>query len=149
MLSKGDYELFKEEVVTASASPQKGKEQNSWKKILVVDDEPNICQLARYCLEDSFQVFTTSKSSEVVSTAAREHPDLILLDIMMPQMSGIECARQLKLHPTTKNIPIIFLSAKDRLQDVTEAMAAGGIDYITKPFEPEELSKRIQKHLVK
>lgn len=74
-------------------------------------------------------------------------PDLILLDINMPQMNGYEVCKQLKIHEKTKRIPVIFLSALDDVFDKVAAFKVGGVDYITKPFQDEEVIARVQTHL--
>ncbi len=115
--------------------------------ILVVDDEPRIVDLIKVSLEDDFRVITANSGNEALHKARYEHPDLITMDIMMPGMSGFEVVRELKKWDDTANIPVVFLSAKDQIKDMYKGILTGGEDYITKPFEPEDLVKRIHATL--
>src|SRR3989344_1494403 len=108
-------------------------------KILVVDDEPHIANLIKASLEDDFDVVVVNGGNEALHAARYEHPDLITMDIMMPGMSGFEVVEELKKWDDTCNIPVVFLSAKDKLKDMYKGMLTGADDYITKPFEPEDL----------
>jgi len=115
--------------------------------ILVVDDEPRIVELIRISLEDDFNVITANSGNEALHKAKDEQPDLITMDIMMPGMSGFEVVKELKKWDDTAHIPVVFLSAKDQIKDMYKGILTGGDDYITKPFEPEDLVKRIQASL--
>ena len=114
-------------------------------KILVVDDDPDIIEILRYNLSlAGYQVKTASNGKEAVKKAKLFLPEIILLDIMMPEMDGIEACNQIKLLPSLKKTMIIFLSA--RSEDFTQIAAfdAGGDDYITKPVKPKILLRKIQ-----
>jgi DNA-binding response OmpR family regulator len=113
-------------------------------KILVVDDEPHIANLIKISLEDDFEVIVANSGNEALHKARYERPDLITMDIMMPGMSGFEVVEELKKWDDTKKVPVIFLSAKDKLKDMYKGMLTGADDYITKPFEPEDLVKRVK-----
>ncbi len=116
--------------------------------ILIVDDIPNNVQLLSSLLIQSGYSVRSAMSGQKTLKMARENPpDLILLDIMMPGMSGYEVCQQLKAIEQTKDIPIIFLSALDAPFDKVKAFEIGGVDYITKPFEISEAIARVKTHL--
>ena len=116
-------------------------------KVLVVDDEPHIVNLIRLTLQNDFEVITANSGNEALHKAVEQAPDIITMDIMMPGMSGFEVVEELKKYEDTKEIPVIFLSAKDKLADMYDGLDVGGDDYITKPFEPQDLAKRLKKTL--
>jgi len=116
-------------------------------KILIVDDEPHIINLIKLSLQDEYDIIVANSGNEAIHMVEDERPDLVTMDIMMPGMSGFEVVEEMRKFESTKDIPVIFLSAKDTLKDMQIGMEKGGDDYITKPFEPEELSKRIKEHL--
>ena len=116
--------------------------------ILIVDDSPLNLQLLRYFLErNGYKLELAPNGDQAMEFVRNQQPDLILLDIMMPGMDGIEVCRQLKEKEETKNIPIIFITALTGHQDKLRAFKAGGVDYITKPFMPEEVLARIKVHI--
>lgn len=123
--------------------------ENKKPTVLVVDDEPHIVNLIKLSLENEFNILTANSGNEALHKAKEEQPDLITMDIMMPGMSGFEVVEELKKWDDTSEIPVIFLSAKDKLKDMYEGMEIGAEDYITKPFEPDELSQRIKSSLKK
>ncbi len=113
--------------------------------ILVVDDEANIRQLVRYNLEK--EGFTCSEATDgraCLESVRRERPDLIILDIMLPEKDGLEVCRQLKAQPATAAIPIIMLTAKAEEIDTILGLEMGADDYMTKPFSPRELIARVK-----
>jgi DNA-binding response OmpR family regulator len=116
-------------------------------KILVVDDEPHIANLIKASLEDDFEVIIANSGNEALHRARYERPDLITMDIMMPGMSGFEVVEELKKWDDTNKVPVIFLSAKDKLKDMYKGMLTGADDYVTKPFEPDDLVKRVKATL--
>ncbi len=117
-------------------------------KILVVDDEPVICQLVADTLRsDGMDVICAVDGVEALKRARQERPNLIILDIMMPDMDGYELCRQLRRGFLTSNIPIIMLTALDQMPDKVKGMSEGADDYITKPFHPSELRTRVTAHL--
>jgi len=120
------------------------KEKGGKPKILVVDDEPHIANLIKASLEDDFEVILANSGNEALHRARYERPDLITMDIMMPGMSGFEVVEEFKKWEDTSKIPVIFLSAKDKLKDMYKGMLTGADDYVTKPFEPEDLVNRVK-----
>lgn len=118
------------------------------KKILVVDDEPDVTELVAYNLKaKGFHVETLNDATASISKARNYHPDLIILDIMMPHLSGIQICRILRNDNKLARIPIIFLTAKAEPQDRIEGLESGADDYLSKPFSPKELILRVESIL--
>lgn len=116
--------------------------------ILVIDDTTANLELLESILDDEGYEVRTSISGEMGLRAIEaQAPDLILLDIMMPGIDGYETCRLIKQNPHFKDIPVIFLSAKNESEDIVEAFQAGGVDYVNKPFNTDELLARIRTHL--
>ncbi|MCG3203873.1 MAG: Response regulator SaeR [Elusimicrobia bacterium] len=116
-------------------------------KILVVDDEKDVVELLKFLLEkDGYVVSTAYNGREALAAAKEIIPDLILLDVMMPEMDGYTVQTQLLEFPATKNIPIIILTAKGQLRDVF-AMSANVKAYIEKPFDPKTLRLKISESI--
>ena len=120
-------------------------------KILIADDEPSLRLLVRATLSanKSFELIEAFDGNEALSKAQKEFPDLILLDVMMPGLSGFEVCERLKNDPKTKNIIIIMLTAKGQQSDRDWAISVGTDYFLTKPFSPIELFNLIEKILVK
>lgn len=117
-------------------------------KILVVDDQPiNIKLLQRKLERQGMDVYVASNGRECLSSVAETKPDLILLDIMMPEMDGIETCQRLKSNPVTETIPIIFITAKASKEGKLEGLDAGAVDYITKPIDLDETLARVRTQL--
>ena len=113
--------------------------------ILVADDEPvNLALIKRRLEWEHYRVETAEDGGQAVEAAGRVLPDLIILDVMMPFMDGLQACRLLKEDPATRDIPVILLTARAQESDVQEGFAAGADDYIRKPFSPRELSARVQ-----
>ena len=113
-------------------------------KILVVDDEIYIVHILDFSLGmEGYEVLTALDGEQAIEKARAEKPDLIVLDIMMPKLDGYETCKLLKAGETTKDIPIILLSAKGRNVDQKIGFEVGADDYITKPFSPRKLVERI------
>ena len=113
-------------------------------KILIVDDEPDIRELIEYNLKkEGYQVFTASNGQEGVAEAKRSHPDLIILDIMMPKMDGIEACRVLRTMTEFKNTFMVFLTARSEEYSEIAGFNVGADDYIAKPIKPRALVSRI------
>ena len=111
--------------------------------ILLVDDNPDGLYAGTRILEHAgFKVITASDGEETLRIVEQELPDIVLLDVMMPKLDGLQVTKRLKSNPETRYIPIVLVSAKDGLQDVVEGLEAGADGYITKPFKPEELVAR-------
>jgi sigma-B regulation protein RsbU (phosphoserine phosphatase) len=116
--------------------------------ILVVDDTPaNLHLLSKMLSERGYRVRPVSNGSMALSVVQVEPPDIILLDIRMPEMDGYSVCEHLKADEETRDIPIIFISALDAIQDKVRAFQVGGLDYITKPFHVEEVLARVEAHL--
>jgi CheY-like chemotaxis protein len=116
-------------------------------RILVVDDEPNNLQLMMQILGDRYQLAFAPNGNKALEIARKLETDLILLDVMMPDMDGYEVCEKLKSNEVTKNIPIIFVTAKDEIGDETRGLELGAIDYITKPISPSIVKARVKNHL--
>lgn len=116
--------------------------------ILVIDDTPeNLLVLSAMLTEQGYKVRSVTKGSTGLRGAQAAPPDLILLDIKMPEMNGYEVCQHLKAGDRTREIPVIFISALDDVLDKVKAFAVGGVDYITKPFQVEEVLARVKNHL--
>ena len=114
-------------------------------RILLIEDDDNITELVRYNLERSgYIVDTTMDGEEGLLRALEEKPDLILLDWMLPNISGLEICRRLRRNSDSANIPIIMLTARAEEPDRIRGLETGADDYVTKPFSPKELTARIQ-----
>jgi CheY-like chemotaxis protein len=112
--------------------------------ILVVDDDPVIQKLLAVNFEmEGYHVVTASDGEEALDRVAAERPAVIVLDVMMPKVDGIEVLRRIKANPITANTPVLLLSAKAQAQDIDDGMAAGADFYLTKPFEPLDLLDRV------
>lgn len=116
--------------------------------ILVVDDTPMNIQILSKMLSSSYEVRIATRGEKALEIArSEEQPDLILLDIMMPEMDGYEVCRQLKSDTHTSSIPVIFVTAKNEVEDETKGFSLGAVDYIAKPFHLPIVQARIQTHL--
>lgn len=117
-------------------------------KILVADDERDIRELIGFTLRFAgFEVVLTSDGIEAIERTPLEQPDLILLDVRMPKMTGYEVCRQLKDNPLTSRIPIVFLSAKGQEGEIKQGLASGAVEYIVKPFAPDDLTRQVKEIL--
>ena len=113
-------------------------------KILVVDDDQNIRRLVSFNLSlEGHEILMARNGKEGIEIAVSSKPDIILMDIMMPIMNGYDACKWLKSDPRTKDIPLFMLSAKGQMTDLDEAFNVGADNYITKPFDVEELNKTI------
>ena len=117
-------------------------------KVLIVDDEPHIVKLIKMTLDPArYDIYEAYSGAEALEKAKTVYPDLITLDIMMPNMSGYDVCKMLKKNPLTSYIPIVMLSAKTELKDKMASILSGADDYLTKPFDPEELVNKINVNL--
>lgn len=124
------------------------KAVGSQKSILIVDDVPrNIQVLVNILREKDYKISVAPGGKKALEMVELFLPDLILLDIVMPQPDGFQVCKKLKASPRTKDIPIIFLSAKTETGDIVKGFELGAVDYVTKPFEKAELLARINTHL--
>ena len=118
--------------------------------ILVAEDERDIRDLIVFTLQmHGFRVLQSPNGQEAVKTATESLPDLILMDVRMPKMTGYEACRALKEIEEVKDIPVVFLSAKGQANEMETGLDAGADDYILKPFAPDYLTRRIQEILEK
>ena len=123
----------------------KSPEQAGGYAVLVVDDEEDLLELVRYNLAREGYVVTGVGTGEDALKAARKQPfDLIVLDLMLPAVDGLEVCRRLKSDPKTRDIPIIMLTAKSEESDMVAGLERGADDYISKPFGPRVLSARVK-----
>ena len=118
-------------------------------KVLVAEDDPDIQVILKMVLTrlGKCDVVITFQGDEVVPMAKANHPGLILLDVMLPEMSGFEICKVLKADPETKSIPVIFLTARSMPAEIQEAMTLGALGYLAKPFDPMTLVAQINKIL--
>ena len=117
-------------------------------RILLVDDIPQNLSLLSIVLEpEGYEILVAPDGETARKVALRARPDLILMDVMMPEVNGFESCRRLKANPETQEIPVIFLTARSEMESVVEGFRAGGVDYITKPFQLEEVLGRVATHL--
>ncbi len=117
-------------------------------KILVAEDERDIRDLVTFTLRFSgYEVVAAIDGADAVDKAAHERPDLILMDVRMPRMTGYEACKHLKANPVTANIPVVFLSAKGQEAEVRTGLDVGATEYILKPFAPDQLAARVKEVL--
>ena len=117
------------------------------KKILIVEDNADLLKVLQLLLKDPFDAIPAMKGAEAVDIAATERPDLILLDVVLPDMNGLEIARLIRERPETKSTPILAMTAKVSRIDEEECILSGCDDFIAKPFTFEQLLPRIEKLL--
>lgn len=118
---------------------------NQQKKILLAEDDSTLAEMLIYLLErQGCTVSHANNGSAALDLLAAERPDLVLLDIIMPQLSGYEVLRHIRKTADFKTLPVIMLTSQSQGKDVTEALEAGANDYIVKPFDPEELVARVK-----
>ncbi len=115
--------------------------------ILVVDDTPANIDVAKGVLSEDYRIQAAVNGPMALKVIEKKAPDLILLDIMMPEMDGYEVCRRIKENESTRDIPIIFLTAKAEVEDETKGLSLGAVDYITKPISPPILKERVRTHL--
>jgi two-component system sensor histidine kinase/response regulator len=119
-------------------------------RVLLVDDEPaNLELLGRRLAVIGCQTLEATSGAQALAIAVRELPDAILLDVMMPGMDGWETCRRLKADPATAELPVIFVTARDRAEDIAKGFEVGGMDYVPKPFEPLELTARVRSAIIR
>ncbi len=124
------------------------KEDGRKKRVLIVDDEPHIVNLVKLSLNnESYEVNGAYSAREAIRLMNSKSPDIVIVDIMMPGVNGYELCQAIRQNPKTKDVPIIILSAKSQMNDKLHAIDVGADDYITKPFDPMELERRIRLNL--
>lgn len=116
------------------------------RKVLIVDDDPSISKLLSMALSsEGYEVYEALNGIKGYKVARREKPDVVLLDIMMPEVDGFEVFRRIKLDPTTNGIPVLFVSAKSSEEDVNKGLSMGADGYITKPFAISYLLDKVNE----
>jgi DNA-binding response OmpR family regulator len=114
-------------------------------KILIAEDERDIRDLITFTLRFAgYEVVAASNGEEAVNLAFQELPDLILLDVRMPRMTGYEVCEKIKADSKTKDIPVMFLSAKGQETEIQAGLQSGAVEYLLKPFAPDQLTSRVQ-----
>ncbi len=120
------------------------------KKILIVDDEADLVETVRFPLEmEGFNVLVSYNGEDALNQARKEKPDLIILDLMLPKLDGYKVCRLLKFDEKYKHIPILMLTAKTQEKDKILGMETGADEYITKPFEMDDLMEKVKAYLNK
>jgi DNA-binding response OmpR family regulator len=118
------------------------------RKVLVAEDEPDIRGLIKFSLEFiDLEVIEASNGRDAVDRAAQEQPDLILMDVRMPKLTGYEACKELKEQESTRQIPIVFLSARGQDTEIQHGLELGADEYILKPFAPDQLQQRVKSIL--
>lgn len=118
------------------------------KTILIADDEPNIVISLEYLLQrEGYQVLVARDGQEALDTIALMPPDLVLLDVMLPRMSGFEVCQKLRANPACRNIRVLMLTAKGREVEISKGIALGADAYVTKPFSTKDLLQKIREQL--
>lgn len=117
-------------------------------KILIVDDSPLNTKLLKFILDEAgYRTVIASNGEEGIAAVNDHRPDLILLDVMMPDIDGFEVCRRVKSDPVNEHLPIIFITALDQTEDIVKGFELGGVDYVTKPFNKKVLLVRIKNHI--
>lgn len=114
-------------------------------KILIAEDERDIRDLITFTLRFAgHDIVAAANGEEAVQKALKEKPDLVLMDVRMPRMTGYEACKKMKSEESIKHIPVVFLSAKGQDSEVTAGLDAGAVEYILKPFSPDQLTERVR-----
>ena len=115
--------------------------------ILVVDDDPLNIEILGGILENSYDVLFATNGEDALESVSRNAPDLVLLDVMMPGMNGYEVCKEIKKNGPSANIPVIFVTSLESIEDEAYGLELGAIDYITKPFSPAVVRLRVHNHI--
>lgn len=121
---------------------------NSRAKILIVDDVPSNVHVLSRILRDDYDIYFATNGEKALELVQAQMPDLVLLDIMMPDMDGFEVCTRIKENPATSDIPVIFISARGEVEDETRGLQVGAIDFITKPISPPIVHARVRNHIL-
>jgi CheY-like chemotaxis protein len=114
-------------------------------RILIAEDEKDIRELISFTLRFAgHEVIATSNGEEAYNSTLQQIPDLVLLDVRMPRMTGYEACERIKADPSTRDIPVVFLSAKGQESEIQAGLQAGATEYILKPFSPDQLTERLR-----
>ncbi|MDJ0636676.1 MAG: response regulator transcription factor [Xenococcaceae cyanobacterium MO_188.B29] len=137
-----------EAALQSRLSPMKENSQKDSKKLLLIDDDPNLILLVKDYLEfRGYQVMTAENGREALDILEQNIPDMIICDVMMPEMDGYSLVNHIREEPRTNRIPVLFLSAKGQSQDRVKGLNEGADVYMVKPFEPEELVAQVESSL--
>ncbi len=146
---KNSANIHKKDQITHEKRPAVKKQFMS-QKVLIVDDKPENLSLFIDILRPfNYELSVATSGAMALESLKNIHPDLILLDVVMPEMNGYEVIKEIKKDKTTCDIPVIFLTAKDTTDDIVKGFEEGAVDYIAKPFHPKELIARVTTHLEK
>ena len=115
------------------------------KKVLAVDDEPSILAALKEILDEKFEFYSAKDGKQAIESMDSVKPDLIIMDVIMPEMDGFETVKQMRLSARAAVPPVIFLSARSSRAEVDQGLKLSGLDYITKPFSPSKLVKKIDE----
>ncbi|MGM0441812.1 MAG: response regulator [Elusimicrobiota bacterium] len=116
-------------------------------KILLVDDNSSIRRLGEFMLQEKYEVITGTNGKEAVEFSQEEVPDLILMDLNMPKLDGLEAAKEIRANPKTESIPIMIVSGQEKESEFPEGLPAEVDAYVVKPFDVEALHRKIEEHL--
>jgi len=146
-------QLFAEDLARMRASSRTLQQRiargSARRKILVADDEVALCRLVAATLNaDNYEILEAGRGTEALVLAQSERPDLILLDVHMPELDGLEVCRRIKADEALRNTPVVMLTAASQQVDLEAGYAAGADSYLTKPFSPLELLEVIQQQLI-
>src|SRR6266511_1507369 len=124
--------------------------EDSMSKILIAEDERDILDLVAFTLRFAgHEVVVATNGEEAVETALQANPDLILMDVRMPRMTGYEACKVMKANPDLKDIPVVFLTARGQESEIQQGLDAGAEEYLLKPFAPDQLTTRVKAILMK
>jgi len=138
------------EAFSLSHCPSTNSNEDSMAKILIAEDERDIRDLVAFTLRFAgYEVFTASNGEEAVELAPKVNPDLVLMDVRMPRMTGYEACKVLKANADLRDIPVVFLSAKGQESEIQQGLEAGAEEYLLKPFAPDQLTNRVKAILGK
>ena len=138
------------EVYSLSPCPFTHSNEDYMAKILIAEDERDIRDLVAFTLRFAgHEVFAATNGEEAVELAPQVNPDLVLMDVRMPRMTGYEACRALKANPDLRDIPVVFLSAKGQESEIQQGLDAGAEEYLLKPFAPDQLTNRVKAILGK
>jgi CheY-like chemotaxis protein len=137
-------------VFSPSRCPFTNSNEDFMAKILIAEDERDIRDLVAFTLRFAgHEVFAAANGEEAIELAPQVNPDLVLMDVRMPRMTGYEACRVLKANPDLKDIPVVFLSAKGQESEIQQGLEAGAEEYLLKPFAPDQLTNRVKAILGK
>ncbi len=118
-------------------------------RILVVDDDLAVRELIEITLKQAgYDVLSAADGKTAVQITQKEKPDLVLLDVRLPELDGYEVCKQITSNPSTRHVPVVFVSARGQIDEIRLGLSAGAVDYFVKPFSTELLKKRIQELLI-